>query len=112
MWDDCDDSLFSQICDIDEVEKVDIGVHIQTNSEINSCLLSKKTENCIKRKYCVTESESNEPVQTNSEIYSSLFPKNAENYTKRKYYSTESREPKDELKKNMLKKLKHNSLFK
>lgn len=79
LWDDCDDSLFSEMADIDKIEKTDLEKHTQTNSEISD---------------------------------SSSLPINAENNTKRKYNATESSEPKEQIQKNIIKKLKHNSLFK
>jgi len=55
FWDECDDSIFSEICDTDEIKKygVDGGVEI---NEVYSSLIPKNDENPTKRKYCDIES--------------------------------------------------------
>jgi len=53
FWDECDDSIFSEICDTDEIKKCDVDEDINIK-EVNS-LIPKNEENSIKRKYCATE---------------------------------------------------------
>lgn len=82
-WEECDDSIFGQLCDIDEAEKVNSNIDVQTNDVFNSnILVPTDVENPTKRKYCATES---------SRPHQELIK---------------------EQKKNMAKKLKNNSLFK
>lgn len=83
FWDDYDDSIFSEICDLEEMEKVNIDQELKTNNVTNN-LLSTNTENTTKRKYCTTESNKPHQCQDNIEEHNKI----------------------------MIKKLKHNSLFK
>lgn len=47
LWDECDDSVFNEICDLDLIEKVtDDHEPTQTDKDADS----------VKRKYCETES--------------------------------------------------------
>lgn len=52
LWDDFDDTLFSEICGIDEIKKVNEDL---TKSDHNG-LLSENLDNSTKRKYCAIES--------------------------------------------------------
>lgn len=82
-WEECDDSIFSQLCDVDETEKVNDNIDIQMNDVFNSnILLPTDVKNTTKRKYCATESG-----RSHQELVK-------------------------EQKKYMVKKLKNNSLFK
>jgi len=49
LWDECDDSIFSEICDQDLTEKVTVHEPTQTNGDTESA----------KRKYCATEEAKN-----------------------------------------------------
>jgi len=54
-WEDCDDSIFSEICDtVDESKKVNVIEEVQNNEVDNDC--TTNAENMTKRKYCATES--------------------------------------------------------
>jgi len=55
FWDECDDSIFSEICDTDEIKKNDVDGEIKIK-EIHNCLISKNEENSTKRKYGAIES--------------------------------------------------------
>lgn len=55
FWDECDDSIFSEICDTDEIKKCDVDGNIKIKEDHNS-LIAKNEENPTKRKYCATES--------------------------------------------------------
>lgn len=82
FWDDCDDSIFNEICDTEKIEKVKINENIlslEVDKVKNTQLLK---ENTMKRKHCISESND-------------LCPEGIE-----------------DRKKTMLKKLKNNSLFK
>lgn len=69
LWDDCDDSLFSEICNIDEIEKV--NEDLQKN-DYNS-LSSANLVNTSKRKYCAIESNCSN--QENLEKQKSMIKK-------------------------------------
>lgn len=53
LWDECDDSIFSGICDQDLTEKVTVHEPTQTNGDAES----------TKRKYCATEESNNRLCQ-------------------------------------------------
>lgn len=55
FWDECDDSIFSEICDTDEIKKCGVDGDVEIN-EVYSSLIPKDDENPTKRKYCDTES--------------------------------------------------------
>ncbi|XP_026812817.1 Werner syndrome ATP-dependent helicase homolog [Rhopalosiphum maidis] len=55
FWDECDDSIFSEICDTDEIQNFSVDRNIEIN-EVHSNLILKSDENPTKRKYCATES--------------------------------------------------------
>jgi len=55
FWDECDDSIFSEICDTDEIKKCAVDGDVEIN-EVHSSLIPKNDENPTKRKYCDTES--------------------------------------------------------
>ena len=55
FWDECDDSIFSEICDSDEIKKCGIDRDVEMN-EVHDSLIPKNDENPTKRKYCTTES--------------------------------------------------------
>lgn len=55
FWDECDDSIFSEICDTDEIKKCDVDRDVEIK-EVHSSLIPKNEENPTKRKYCATES--------------------------------------------------------
>lgn len=82
LWDDCDDSIFSELCDTDVLEKVDNDISLVQTDVINDSVILKNTESTTKRKYDAIES------------------------------NVSSQEKIKEHKKNMIKKLKTNSLFK
>lgn len=82
LWDDCDDSIFSELCDTDVLEKVDYDISLVQTNVINDSVILKNTESTTKRKYDAIES------------------------------NVSSQEKTKEHKKNMIKKLKNNSLFK
>lgn len=65
LWEDCDDSLFSEICDTEAIEKVNVDEDIQTN-EVKHSLLPDNAESTPKRKYCATES--NETIEERKKI--------------------------------------------
>lgn len=85
LWDDCDESLFNEICDVDEMEKIDKKSMLQVNQDVETNdvnLLCENTESTTKRKYCAIESD--EPIESKIK----------------------------ECRKSMITKLKNNSLFK
>lgn len=47
FWDECDDSMFNEVYDMELIEKSNVVEDTQTNQNI---------ENSTKRKYCATES--------------------------------------------------------
>lgn len=55
FWDECDDSIFSEICDTNEIKKCGVDRDVEIN-EVFSSLIPKNDENPTKRKYCDTES--------------------------------------------------------
>lgn len=55
-WEDCDDSIFSEMCDTIDTIKVNVNEEVQ-NNEVNLT----NSENAAKRKYCATEC--NKPQQ-------------------------------------------------
>jgi len=55
FWDECDDSIFSEICDTDEIQNSGVDKNVDIN-EVHSDLILKSDENLTKRKYCATES--------------------------------------------------------
>lgn len=55
FWDECDDSIFSEICDTDEIQNSGVDKNVNINGD-NSDLILKSDENPTKRKYCATES--------------------------------------------------------
>lgn len=97
FWDECDDSIFSQLCDVDLKEKLDSNEDVKENED-------KKIDNSIQLK------------KTEDKIDNSFQLKNPESTSKRKYCATESNvlcsEMLNDRKKTMIKKLKSNSLFK
>lgn len=55
FWDECDDSIFSEICDTDEIQNSGVDNNVNIDG-VNSDLILKSDENPTKRKYCATES--------------------------------------------------------
>lgn len=82
FWDECDDSIFSEICDVDLTDNINSNKHVQINEDMVNKSLPISSESTTKRKYCATESN----IQCSAII--------------------------KESKKTMVKKLKNNSLFK
>lgn len=83
LWEECDDSLFNEICDTEIIveKKVNANEEAKAN-EVKPCIVSEIVENTAKRKYCASESNGH------------------------------SEQTIEERKKLMIKKLKSNSLFK